>query len=349
MQSPKHDVYTTFHKLLRSRLFETSMRLGAADFVSDGAPGGGAEALAFLRETLADLASHASVEEAHIHPILRAQAPAVARTLDSGARVARRRHRDPRGHRRRARVGAGGDPRRPRAEALPVLQRLRRGAGEPHGQRGARVERRALGAPVRRTDRGAPPAHPGLRSPRRRPAALRGPAAPGEPHGARRDVASSPGARRRARSLRPASASFAKEARRNIMRALAAAAVTFLPAWLLSCSVTTPSAPGTLVAPTVDDDATLPALDVNGTRLHVETRGPAGAPVRPHRPSGAHARALCGRRAGRGRRPVRRVGERPALRARDRVPLAGGWEQTGALDFFPPLYCGIEVAWVLRQ
>ena len=34
-----------------------------------------------------------------------------------------------------------------------------------------------------------------------------------------------------------------------------------------------------LVAPTVDDDHSLPALDINGTRLHVESVGPAGAPV----------------------------------------------------------------------
>jgi len=34
-----------------------------------------------------------------------------------------------------------------------------------------------------------------------------------------------------------------------------------------------------LVAPTVDDDPRLPALDINGTRLHVDIRGPDGAPA----------------------------------------------------------------------
>jgi proline iminopeptidase len=34
-----------------------------------------------------------------------------------------------------------------------------------------------------------------------------------------------------------------------------------------------------MVAPTVDDDPALPALDLNGTRLHVESFGPEGAPV----------------------------------------------------------------------
>jgi proline iminopeptidase len=35
----------------------------------------------------------------------------------------------------------------------------------------------------------------------------------------------------------------------------------------------------TLVAPTVDDDPSLPALELNGTRLHVESFGPDDAPV----------------------------------------------------------------------
>jgi proline iminopeptidase len=37
--------------------------------------------------------------------------------------------------------------------------------------------------------------------------------------------------------------------------------------------------PGTLVAPTVDEDPSLPAIEVNGTRLHAETFGPADGPV----------------------------------------------------------------------
>ena len=52
-----------------------------------------------------------------------------------------------------------------------------------------------------------------------------------------------------------------------------------LAAVAASCTIHDTSAPGNLVAATVDDDPTIPALDVNGTRLHVESFGPAGAPV----------------------------------------------------------------------
>ncbi len=48
---------------------------------------------------------------------------------------------------------------------------------------------------------------------------------------------------------------------------------------LQGCSVPDASQPGDLVAPTVDDDPSVPALDVNGTRLHVAKQGPDGAPV----------------------------------------------------------------------
>jgi proline iminopeptidase len=48
---------------------------------------------------------------------------------------------------------------------------------------------------------------------------------------------------------------------------------------LLACGCLDPSAPGNLVRPTVDEDPALPALEVNGTRLHVVVRGPAGAPA----------------------------------------------------------------------
>jgi hypothetical protein len=46
-----------------------------------------------------------------------------------------------------------------------------------------------------------------------------------------------------------------------------------------ACTIHDPSEPGMLVAKTVDEDPTLGALDVNGTRLHVDLRGPEGAPV----------------------------------------------------------------------
>jgi proline iminopeptidase len=48
---------------------------------------------------------------------------------------------------------------------------------------------------------------------------------------------------------------------------------------LVACSVRDASEPGNLVAKTVDEDPQIPALDVNGTRLHVESFGPAGAPI----------------------------------------------------------------------
>jgi proline iminopeptidase len=46
-----------------------------------------------------------------------------------------------------------------------------------------------------------------------------------------------------------------------------------------ACTIGDPTAPGALVAPTVDDDGAIPALDVNDTRLHVEAYGPPDAPV----------------------------------------------------------------------
>jgi hypothetical protein len=79
METRRFDIYSTFHKLLRSRLYETSVRLGRADYASPGAAG---EELRYLLETLSDLEAHAAHEEAHVHPVLRARAPSVARTLD---------------------------------------------------------------------------------------------------------------------------------------------------------------------------------------------------------------------------------------------------------------------------
>jgi proline iminopeptidase len=47
----------------------------------------------------------------------------------------------------------------------------------------------------------------------------------------------------------------------------------------MACSVHDPSDPLALIAPTVDEDPSLEALEVNGTRLHVEMMGPVDAPV----------------------------------------------------------------------
>jgi proline iminopeptidase len=68
-----------------------------------------------------------------------------------------------------------------------------------------------------------------------------------------------------------------------VMRCFAST-LTFLlassPALLgAACAVHDPSDPGLLAAPTVDDDSSLPSMDVNGTRLHVEVHGPNGAPT----------------------------------------------------------------------
>lgn len=40
-----------------------------------------------------------------------------------------------------------------------------------------------------------------------------------------------------------------------------------------ACQLLDPDGPGTIVPPTADEDSTIPYLDVNGTRLHVETFG----------------------------------------------------------------------------
>jgi proline iminopeptidase len=48
---------------------------------------------------------------------------------------------------------------------------------------------------------------------------------------------------------------------------------------LSSCDTLDPSAPGQLVPLTVDEDPTLPAISVNGTRLHAETFGNPGNPL----------------------------------------------------------------------
>ena len=72
-------------------------------------------------------------------------------------------------------------------------------------------------------------------------------------------------AARRSAKARPVGAHY-----QEIMRA---------PLVLLAACGVDSFSESSLVAPTVDDDPTLPGLEVNGTRLHVETFGPAGAPV----------------------------------------------------------------------
>jgi hypothetical protein len=81
MQSGRYDLYTAFHKLLRSRLFDASVRLGRADFASDGADT--ADTLALVRETLELLADHAAKEDAHVHRLLHAYGERLAIELDA--------------------------------------------------------------------------------------------------------------------------------------------------------------------------------------------------------------------------------------------------------------------------
>lgn len=47
----------------------------------------------------------------------------------------------------------------------------------------------------------------------------------------------------------------------------------------LACTTLDPSAPGNLVPPTVAEDATLPAIEMNGSRFHLETFGNPANPV----------------------------------------------------------------------
>jgi len=47
----------------------------------------------------------------------------------------------------------------------------------------------------------------------------------------------------------------------------------------LACETLDPSAPGNLVPPTVAEDASLPAIDMNGSRFHLETFGDSANPV----------------------------------------------------------------------
>jgi proline iminopeptidase len=46
-----------------------------------------------------------------------------------------------------------------------------------------------------------------------------------------------------------------------------------------ACDALSPSSPGNLVPPTVAEDGALPAIDMNGSRFHLETRGDPANPV----------------------------------------------------------------------
>jgi hypothetical protein len=76
----RHDLYRDIHKLIRKLLFDTSVLLGSTDL---GAAGPRAEAWAKLEALFDELAGHATVEEVHLHPLIEARAPALARDLDA--------------------------------------------------------------------------------------------------------------------------------------------------------------------------------------------------------------------------------------------------------------------------
>ena len=58
------------------------------------------------------------------------------------------------------------------------------------------------------------------------------------------------------------------------------AAARGLAAWgALACTTLDPTAPGNLVPPTVAEDPTLPAIDMNGSRFHLQTFGDPANPV----------------------------------------------------------------------
>lgn len=77
------DVYTAVHKMQRARLFELTVEAGKTDPDDPAA----AARLAAAVSSLADeLVAHGEHEERFIHPLLRAQAPGLAETLE-GAHV----------------------------------------------------------------------------------------------------------------------------------------------------------------------------------------------------------------------------------------------------------------------
>lgn len=139
------------------------------------------------------------------------------------------------------------------------------------------------------------------------------------------------------------------------------------------CALHDPDEPGRLVRPTVDDDPSLPALEVNGTRLHVEIVGPAGAPVivllhggrwgvaaelrwtvtaltRLQHTRWYRAHVFPGVQDGwyLGTGDARRIGVRAGARAgRVIVTAAAGWAWLGALGLLPSpcVDLGIAYTW----
>jgi hypothetical protein len=83
MSNPRYDIYTTFHKLLRARLFDVSTRLGRTDFSAEDR---GRDTLVVLRDALIELEEHAGLEDSLVHPVLRSHSCAIVRELDAAHR-----------------------------------------------------------------------------------------------------------------------------------------------------------------------------------------------------------------------------------------------------------------------
>ena len=74
------DVYTAVHKMQRARLFELTVEAGKTDPAD---PSAAARLAAAVDALAAELVAHGEHEERFIHPLLRAQAPGLADTLDA--------------------------------------------------------------------------------------------------------------------------------------------------------------------------------------------------------------------------------------------------------------------------
>ena len=84
MSQPRHDMYTTVHKGLRARLFESSRRLQGADFADPAARDG---VLAHVRATLEFLHEHAGHEDRFVQSRVEEASPQLARRVAEAHRL----------------------------------------------------------------------------------------------------------------------------------------------------------------------------------------------------------------------------------------------------------------------
>lgn len=78
MGQPRHDMYTTIHKALRRRIYESTTRVEGCDF---GDPSARADVVEHVRETLRYLDEHAAHEDRFVQPSILSANPAVAERL----------------------------------------------------------------------------------------------------------------------------------------------------------------------------------------------------------------------------------------------------------------------------